>query len=146
MTFANVVNKVRYNQNHRAITNVIQSNFMIYLKLHQEYIIFNLVNKKLSNQRIKSFKVIETMNKFKQTFKLKLSSIMKIFSIIFIVQLKSITLSFDSYDWNFILDSSIVLNKHVNINVFFYEIECLINKRIIKNKVHYLIKWKNCEH
>ena len=146
MTFANVVNKARYNQNHRIIINVIQPKFMIYLKFHQKYILLGLINKKLSNQRIELFKIIETMNKFKQAFKLKLSSIMKIHSVIFIAQLKSITSSSDSYNRNFVFDSSIVLNEHANIDVFFYEIERLIDKRIIKNKTHYLIKWKNCEH
>ena len=86
------------------------------------------------------------MNKFKQAFRLKLSLMMKIHSVIFIVQLKSITSSSDSYNRNFVFDSSIVLNEHANIDVFFYEIERLIDKRIIKNKTHYLIKWKNCEH
>ena len=71
---------------------------------------------------------------------------MKIHSMIFIAQLKSITSSPDSYDRNFVLDSSIVLNEHANIDVFFYEIKRLIDKRIIKDKTHYLIKWKNCEH
>ena len=85
MTFVNVVNKVRYDQNHRIIINIIQPRFMIYLKLHQKYIIFDLTNKKLFNQRIESFKIIEAVNKSKQAFKLKLSSIMKIHSIIFIV-------------------------------------------------------------
>ena len=84
MTFANVVSKTRYDQNHRAITNAIKPRFMIYLRLHQEYIIPDLANKKLFNQRIESFKIIEAMNKSKQTFKLKLSSIMKIHPIIFI--------------------------------------------------------------
>ena len=119
---------------------------MIYLRLHQRYIIFELVNKKLSNQRIKSFKIIEIVNKFRQTFRLKLSSIMKIHSMIFIAQLKSIISLFNSYNQNFVLDSSIVLNEHANIDAFFYEIERLIDKRIIKNKAYYLIKWKNCEH
>ena len=34
MIFANIINKVRYDQNHRTIINVIQPRFMIYLKLH----------------------------------------------------------------------------------------------------------------
>ena len=146
MIFANVINKFRYDQNHRIIINVIQSRFMIYLKLHQEYTIPGLANKKLFNQRVELFKIIEAMNKFKQTFRLKLSSVMKIHPMIFIVQLKSITSSSDSYDRNFVFDSSIVLNEHANIDALFYEIERLIDKRIIKDKIHYLIKWKNCEH
>ena len=119
---------------------------MIYLRLHQRYIIFGLTNKKLFNQRVESFKIIEAMNKFRQAFRLKLSSVMKIHFVIFIVQLKSVTSSLDSYDRNLVLDSSIVLNEHANIDVSFYEIERLIDKRIIKDKAHYLIKWKNCEH
>ena len=80
------------------------------------------------------------MNKFKQAFRLELLLIMKIHLVIFIVQLELVTPLFNSYNRNLVLDLSIVLNEHTNIDVFFYEIERLVDKQIIKNKAHYLIK------
>lgn len=34
MTFANAINKIRYNQAHRVMGKYITSKFMIYLRLH----------------------------------------------------------------------------------------------------------------
>ena len=50
------------------------------------------------NQQIKSFKIIEAMNKFKQAFKLKLLSIIEIYLITFIAQLNLIILLLDLND------------------------------------------------
>ena len=146
MAFASVVSKARYDQNHRAIVNVIQPRFMIYLRLHQGYTISGLANKKLSNQRVGPFKIIEAVNKSKQAFRLELPPVMKIHSVIFIAQLESATPPPDSYDRNPVLDPSIVLNEHANTDALFYEIERLVDKRIIRDKAHYLVKWKNCGH
>ena len=139
MTFANAVNKTRYNKTHRIMK--LTSKSMIYLRLHQNYIISNLFNKKLFNQRIDSFKILKTISN-NQTYRLKLSSIIKIHLVVFIAQLKSITFSLlnsDSYDKR-TTDPSSVINEYVNIDAPFYEIERLLNKRIIKGKPYYLIK------
>ena len=98
MTFVNVINKTRYDLHHKIINSVIEVDFMIYLRFHQNYIISNLFNKKLFNQRIKSFKMLKTIDKSKQIYRLKLFFVMKIHSVIFITQLKSITSNIDFYE------------------------------------------------
>lgn len=49
MTFANAISKIRYDQAHRAMRERITLEFIIYLRLHQDYTISSLTNKKLSN-------------------------------------------------------------------------------------------------
>ena len=53
-----------------------------YLRLYYNYKIFKLVNYKLYNQRIESFKILEKINKL--AYRLKFLSLMKIYSVIFI--------------------------------------------------------------
>ena len=66
--FVNVLNKVKYNFYYKVIIYVIETKFIIYLRLHQKYTILNLTNKKLSNQRVDFFKIIKTIDKLKQIY------------------------------------------------------------------------------
>ena len=116
----------------------LTSEFLIYLRLHQGYTIFDLFNKKLFNQRVGFFKILKTIDN-NQTYRLQLFSIMRIHSMIFITQLKSITFDSNSYDKE-ISDPFLIINEYINIDVSSYEIERLLNKRVIKNKSYYLIK------
>ena len=149
MTFINVVNKKRYDNKHKTLNDNFKFEFMMYLRFHQNYIIIDLSNKKLFNQRIDSFKIIETIDKFKQTWRLKLFFIMKIHSIIFITQLESITFDSNFYDKNIDKDFSSIEEEHfiaLTTQTSHYEIERLINKRVIRNQSYYLIKWKNYDN
>ena len=47
MTFANALNKVKYNVVHKKINIRIEN--LVYLHLHQDYIISKLINHKLSH-------------------------------------------------------------------------------------------------
>ena len=117
MIFANVISKTRYDSHHKVISDVLKSDFMIYFRFHQNYTISDLVNKKFSNQKIDFFKILKSIDKFKQAYRLKLSSVMKIHSIIFIAQLKSITSESNSY------------NRHVDNNSSSIEKKNFIQKR-----------------
>ena len=138
MTFVNVINKTRYNVYHKTITSTIQIDFLIYLRLHQKYIISKLINKKLFNQRINFFKIIEVVNKSKQIYRLKLSLIIKIHSIMSIIQLKFVIFDIDFYNRMLNIESfSIKKQNNDFTNVIFdnnfashYEIEIFLNKRI----------------
>ena len=156
MTFVNVISKTRYDAHHKTIVFVIQVDFLVYLRLHQKYIISSLINKKLFNQKIDSFKIFETVKRFKQIYRLKLSSIMKIYSIMSITQLESATSSIDSY--NRILNIELfsiekqsnefaIDNEFTASNDFasHYEIEKLLNKRISCEQSQYLVKWLEYE-
>ena len=136
MTFANAINKSRYDQAHRVMK--LTSEFLIYLRLHQDYTILDLFNKKLSNQRVDSFKILKTVDN-NQIYRLQLFLIMKIHLMIFITQLKLITFNSNSYDRK-ISDLSPMFDEYIDIDVLLYEIKRLLNKRIIRNKSYYLIK------
>ncbi len=64
MAFANTISKTRYNKAYCALN--IKSGFIVYFCLYQEYIILDLSNRKLSNQRVGLFRVIEAVGKRKQ--------------------------------------------------------------------------------
>ena len=136
MTFANAISKSRYDQAHHVMK--LASESLIYLRLHQDYTIFDLFNKKLFNQRVDFFKILKTVDN-NQIYRLQLLLIMKIHSMIFIAQLKSVTFDLNSYDRK-ISDFFLMINKYINIDVSSYEVKRLLNKRVIRNKSYYLIK------
>ena len=111
--------------------------FFIYLYFHQNYTIFNLFNKKLFNQRVEFFKILKTIDN-NQIYRLQLFFIMKIYLIIFIAQLKLIISDLNSYNRK-ISNFSSIINEYININILLYKIKRLLNKRVIKNKLYYLI-------
>ena len=142
MTFANAISKSRYDQAHRAMK--LTSEFLIYLRLHQDYTIPDLFNRKLSNQRVDLFKILKTVDN-NQAYRLQLSSIMKIHSVIFIAQLKPTTSDSNPYDKE-TSDLPPMIDEYADTNAPSYEIERLLNKRVTRNKSYYLIKWKNSDH
>ena len=135
MIFVNVFSKIRYDKIHKTLKFIIDDK--MYLRLHQNYIIFDLINHKLSKQHVKFFLIIEKIDNL--IFRLQLFFIMKIHSIIFITQLKSITKNIDFYDRIFKKVIFVVENDSNSI-VSFYEIKRLLNKRIIRKHFHYLMK------
>ena len=138
MIFVNAFNKIRYDEIHKTLEFNIDDK--MYLRLHQNYIIFDLINHKLSKQRVKFFFIIEKINNL--VFRLQLFSIIKIHSIIFIAQLESVTKDIDFYE-RISREIVFVEKNDSNSTIFFYEIERLIDKRITREHFHYLIKWKN---
>ena len=74
ITFVNVLSKVRYDAIHKTLKFKIDDK--MYLRLHHDYIIFDLSNHKLSKQRVKLFFIIEKIDNF--AFRLQLFSVMKI--------------------------------------------------------------------
>ena len=78
MIFANVFNKIKYDVVYETIN--IKIGDRVYLRLHQNYIISKLINYKLSHQRVGFFEILKRIEKL--TFRLRLSFIMKIHSII----------------------------------------------------------------
>ena len=136
MIFANTINKSRYDQTYCVMKLILK--FLIYLCFHQDYIIFDLFNKKLFNQRVSLFKILKTIDN-NQVYRFQLLFIIKTYSIIFITQLKSIISDLNSYDRE-ISELFSMINEYININISSYEIKRLLNKRVIKNKSYYWIK------
>ena len=90
--FVNTLTKTYYNKSHIALR--LTRDNITYLRLHYEYEISDLVNRKLYYQRIDPFKILEKIKSL--AYRLKLSSIIKIHFVVSIIQLKSV----ESNKWN----------------------------------------------
>ena len=135
--------KLKYDAKHIDLKLII--NDYIYLYLYNDYIISNFTNRKFNQQRMNSFKILKKIDTL--IYRLKLSLIIKIYSIIFITQLKLFsTFNVDSYrrSRSNQKNSSLIQIKNNNESknsIKFYEVESLLNKRIlIIDRVIYLIK------
>ena len=143
IVFVNVMHKLRYDFAYKNIKLTI--NNYVFLRLHVDYIIFELSNKKLNQQRVDSFKILKKINIL--IYWLQLSFVMKIHSMIFIIQLKFVS-TFDNDFYQQIKQNAInslfveTKNNDKKSNLTFnYEIERLLNRRIIViNRINYLIK------
>lgn len=136
MTWVNVIAKIYYDDKHSAIQLDVAN--QTYLRLHYDYIILELENKTLSNQRVNSFEIIKKIDSL--TYKLKLSFTMFIHSIISVAQLKFYSKKKDSYNRSRSRNLFFVTTQ--NFKTSFYEIERILNKQIVRNQSSYLIKWK----
>ena len=85
IAFVNIMIKIYYDESHMSISLLKESK--TYLRLYHNYKIPELVNHKLYNQRVESFKILEKVGKL--AYRLKLPSLMKIHPMIFIAQLES---------------------------------------------------------
>ena len=76
--FVNTLIKTYYNKSY-IVLRLTRDN-ITYLRLHHEYEISNLINRKLHYQRIDSFKILEKVKSL--VYRLKLSLIIKIYLIV----------------------------------------------------------------
>jgi len=136
MAFANALSKSCYNVVYQAIKMNVGDK--MYLRLHQEYIILELSNHKLSYQRVELFIVFQKIDNL--AFRLQLLLVIRIHSIISIAQLKLTTSDFDSYNRFVDRDLSPIENQHIDSNVSNYKIERLLDKRVAHDKPYYLVK------
>ena len=133
--------KTYYNKSHIALR--LTRDNITYLRLYHEYEISDLVNRKLHYQRIDSFKILEKIESL--AYRLKLSLIIKIYFVISITQLESISKN-DSFNRIRNTNFSSVEEKDKNVDfdfIFkykFYEIEKLLKKRDNEKNIIYLIK------
>lgn len=77
---------------------------------------------------------------------LKLLLVMRIYSIVSIAQLESGHTFLDSYKRRVNINSSLVIEDGDDSDPESkpYEIETLLEKKIFRGKVYYLVKWKDC--
>ena len=76
--FINILIKAYYDKSHIALK--LTRDNITYLRFYHEYEISDLVNRKLYYQKNDFFKILEKVRSF--VYRLKLSSIIKIYSII----------------------------------------------------------------
>ena len=141
IAFINTLTKTYYNKSHTALR--LTRDNITYLRLHHEYEISNLINRKLYHQKIGPFKIFEKIKSL--IYHLKLSSIMKIYSIMSIIQLKSIIKN-DFYNRVRNTNLFTIKEKNENVDPDFafkyksYKIKKLLKKRDIEKNIMYLIK------
>ena len=155
MTFINIMSKSYYDANHKAIVMKIES--MTYLQLFHRYIISDLTNKKLLNQWVGLFHILECIKYL--IYHLELLFTMQIHFVVLIAQLESV---FKNNSYNYqsstnslsVQNNNIVTDEITNNNVEMtssYKIKCLLDKCIIywecdQFMMKYLVKWKEYNH
>ena len=141
IVWTNMIVKFNYDRRHTSLN--LKKNFLVYLRLHHEYIIFDIKSKKLSQQWIDLFKILQKMSTL--AYRFELSSIMIIHFVVSIVMFESIFIDENSYHKfrsNQKHSSSITM-KHDDDSIFHCEIKRLLNKRIFRKKIQYFVKWRN---
>ena len=119
IVFATTKTKIYYDVRHTSI--LLNENDYVYLRLNKNYKLSKRFNSKLSQQRCDFFKILQRVERL--TYKLNLSSTWRVHSIIFIAQLKSILVDFDSYQrLRFHHSDSAKMKRNTN-EYRFYEID-----------------------
>ena len=80
MIFISIIMKARYDSKHLNVN--LKKGDEAFLRLHNEYFILDLSNRKLSQQRVNPFKILAKIDRL--TYRLQLSSVMKIHLVIFV--------------------------------------------------------------
>ena len=135
--------KFHYDRKHESM--FMKQEDVTLIKLHKDHNIFSTISKKYDQQFVEFFIIIEKIDRL--TYRLNIFSNWFIHSIFNVAQLKKCssfsTDSFkrfrsDHFDFVFVNDDT--------INVKFFELSRIINKRMIKKRdIEYLVEWKNYE-
>ena len=138
MAFASISMKARYDAKHLAFN--VGKGDRVFLKLHSGYSIPGVSNKKLSQQRVGPFKVIERVGQL--AYRLELPPLMKIHPVISVAQLEP-ALSADPYHRQWNPEPPPVTDQEPEKPGKPYELERLLEKKTMYGKPHYLVKWKD---
>ena len=141
-------NKLNHKRNYdrRHASLFLKKESRVYLRMHYKYFIslFKNMTAKWSQRRIKSFKIIKKIDNL--TYRFQLSAHWKIHFVVSVQQLESTSNEFDSYNRISYDNSFSIFVERDNENEKSYEIEKLINKRIIKKDrekfTQYFVRWK----
>jgi hypothetical protein len=138
--FANVKVKIIHDKRHKFL--FLNSEEKMFLRLHKKYNLFEIINRKLSQQKCDSFVIKRRVRRL--TYELELFKRWKIHSSVSITQLKST--SNDSYKRSRSNHFDFVFVENDTKTLTFYEIKRILTKRTRqyeKIKMNqYLIKWK----
>ena len=143
IAFAQMTSKYYYDRKHQLL--FMKTDDYALIRLHHDYNIstIEVLDKKLSQQYVDSFKILEKIDNL--TYRLKLSNHWRIHSVLFVTQLKSVSSSMKNFFNRSRLNQSdsVFVEKDTN-QVKSWEIEKLINKRQIKRRDdEYLVRWKD---
>ena len=142
--FVNVKIKIYYDARHQSI--FLQFDDKIYLKLHQNYNLLDRFNKKMFNQRCEFFIVKRRVDRL--VYELKLFAHWRVYSIIFVIQLKSFSdkIFYNRFRFDY---SNFVEMKNDTNDWRSYTMKRIVDKRFKKFEriivTQYMIKWLNYE-
>jgi hypothetical protein len=134
--------KFNYDRKHQSLNMKVDEYAL--LRLHKDYFIssFKILEKKLSQQYVSSFKILEKIENL--IYRLNISQHWRIHSVVFVTQLESVSdSSNDSYTRFRFTNSDSIYVKEDIINVKSFEVNRLINKRVITREFEYLLRWKD---
>ena len=145
IVFVQMKIKRHYDDKHKSI--YMRERDYVFIKLHHEYDILSttILELKFNQQFADSFRVLKRVRRL--VYRLELFSHWRIYSILFIAQLESISVSIENFFKRHKIESfeSIFVESDTN-KIKFFEIERLMNKRqIARRDSKYLIRWKDCE-
>src|SRR5436189_6488153 len=103
--------KNHYDRYH--ISLLFHFRYLVILKLHHEYHIFSIKNKKLFIQQVDHFSVKQQISSL--AYELKLPANMKIHSVMSVINFKSVSSEKDLYNQSY-NDHSLLMKKDHNIN------------------------------
>ena len=136
--FTSIIMKARYDSKHLNVN--LKEGDEVFLRLHNEYFIFDLSNRKLSQQRMSPFKILAKVNRL--TYRLQLSSVIKIHLVISVAQLEpstAIVTDSDPYKRSINIESPSMFNERDEVKKD--EFKRIKNRRLERNKKSkYLIK------
>jgi hypothetical protein len=141
--WAQMINKSHYDRRHSLL--FLKVDEWALLRLHHDYFISRsrIMTKKIFAQYVEFFKIIQRVDRL--IYRLNISSDWKIYSVFFVTQLKSV---FDSAKNSFNRSKSSHSSSMTDTQNQ-YEIERLINKRVIRRDhdyfIEYLIRWLRYE-
>ena len=142
IAWINIIIKFNYDRRHIFLN--LKKNFKTYLRLHHDYTISSIINKKLSQQRVDFFIILNKIDNL--VYRLDFSLIMIIYLVVFVAQLKSLFVDSNFYRRSRFDDenSSSMITKN-NDSISYYEIERLLDRRTSRDKIQYFVKWKKYE-
>jgi hypothetical protein len=139
--FANVKVKIIHDRRHKSL--FLNSEKKTFLRLHKEYNLSEVINRKLSQQRCDSFTMKRRVEQL--AYELDILKRWKIHSMIFVTQLEFTT--DDSYERSKSNHFDFVFVKRDISIEKFYEVEQVLIKRTRQYETikinQYLIRWKN---
>ena len=135
--------KFHYDKKHQSL--FMKTKDYVLIRLHKSYNISFAISKKIDQQYVEFFRVIEKIERL--FYRLIISNHWRIHLVFNIAQLKSCFASFDDFFRKLKSNqSNFVFVEDDIVNVKFFEVERFINKRQIKRKKSkYLMRWKRYE-
>ena len=127
MSFVNAQIKFRYDNKHKFV--MFKAKNMIYLRLHKSCFLFSKFDKKFFNQYVESFFIKRRINRL--IYELNLFFTSRVYSIISIIQLKSIDTFIDSYQRSkFDYSKFVDINQQNESENSRYEMKKIVDRRL----------------